>query len=358
MTTFLRKLNGIVVAALLIVAGYMWGMSDNAPLTAQDREVLITEIERITADVYTRVSPSIVAISIADPLVGELSSGSGFVVDTDGHLLTNFHVVDEIKGHNTRIEVNFFDGTIVLAEVVGTDPDSDLALLKVNVPAEQLKPAILADSDALVIGQQVLAIGSPFGQRWTLTSGIISALDRTIEGLGNFQIGAVIQTDAAINPGNSGGPLLNLRGEVIGINSQIVTRIGERSNSGIGFAVPVNLAKRVIEELRTKGTVEYAYLGVGSVEDINLRIIERLNLPNNTRGVKVGTVTGPAAKAGLRANDIIIAIDDRPIHSFGALIAYLSGHTRPNQTIQVRVLRDNQPVEVTVTLGTRQRTTP
>jgi len=358
MTTFLRKLNGIAVAAMLIVAGYVWGMNDDAPLTAQDREALITEIERITADVYNRVSPSIVAIGIADPVIGEISGGSGFVVDTDGHILTNFHVVDEIEGHSTRIEVNFFDGTIVLAEVVGTDPDSDLALLKVSLPAEQLTPAVLADSDALIIGQQVLAIGSPFGQRWTLTSGIISALDRTIEGLGNFQIGAVIQTDAAINPGNSGGPLLNLRGEVIGINSQIVTRIGERSNSGIGFAVPVNLAKRVIEELRAKGTVDYAYLGVGNVEDINLRIIERLNLPNNTRGVRIGTVTGPAARAGLRANDIIIAVDARPIESFGALIAYLSGNTRPDQTIQVRVLRDNQPVEVAVTLGTRQRVTP
>lgn len=349
----LRKFGWLVAALILLGAGYVFGSQVNdRGLSAQDPGVLMTEIERIYSDVYTRTSPSIVAISIADPVFGELGGGSGFVIDTVGHIVTNFHVVDQ-AGPSDRIEVNFYDGTITRAELIGGDPDSDLALLKVTLSPERLQPLVLADSDALMIGQGVLAIGSPFGQRWTLTSGIVSALERTIDGLGDYQIGAIIQTDAAINPGNSGGPLLNLRGEVVGVNSQIITRDGERSNSGVGFAVPSNLVKRVVQQLRDNGFVEYAFLGVANVEEVNLRIIERLGLPDNTRGVRVGTVTGPAQAAGLRSNDIITRIDERDVIGFGSLIAYLAGNASPNQMVTITVLREGQILQIPVQLGRR-----
>jgi 2-alkenal reductase len=349
----------LAVAVTLLGAGYVIGVNvDRDSVSAQDAGVLVTDIERIFSDVYTRSSPAIVAIGIADPVFGEFSGGSGFVIDTQGHIVTNYHVIDE-AGARDRIEVNFFDGTMARAEIVGTDPDSDIALLRVDLPAERLVTLPMADSDSLVIGQMVLAIGSPFGQRWTLTSGIVSALERTIDGLGDYQIGAVIQTDAAINPGNSGGPLLNLRGEVVGVNAQIIVRDGARANSGVGFAVPSNLVLRVIDELRDNGRVDYAFLGVGNIEDVNLRVIERMELPDNTRGVRIGTVSGPALAAGLRSNDIITRIDDRPILGFGSLLAYLAGKTRPDQTVTITVLRNGEQLAFPVTLASRpQAVTP
>jgi 2-alkenal reductase len=354
-----RRLLILAAAAALLGAGYLIGVNvDRGVLSAQEAGVLTTDIERVFADVYARSSPSIVAIGIADPVFGEFSGGSGFVIDTQGHIVTNYHVIDDI-GPRNRIEVNFFDGTMTRAEIVGTDPDSDIALLRVDLPAERLVALPMADSDSLVIGQMVLAIGSPFGQRWTLTSGIVSALERTIDGLGDYQIGAVIQTDAAINPGNSGGPLLNLRGEVVGVNAQIIVRDGQRANSGVGFAVPSNLVMRVVDELRDTGRVDYAFLGIGSIEDVNLRVIERLNLPDNTRGVRIGTVSGPAQAAGLRSNDIITGIDDRRILGFGSLLAYLAGNARPQQTVTVTVLRNGEEMAFPVTLASRpQPVTP
>jgi 2-alkenal reductase len=277
--------------------------------------------------------------------------------------VTNNHVVDGA----TRIEVNFFDGTIVRGEIIGLDPASDLALLRVDLPEEELIPVGFADSNQLVIGQTTLAIGSPFGQRWTLTTGIISALDRTIQGLTDFSIGSVIQTDAAINPGNSGGPLLNLRGEVIGVNSQIVSR--SRSNSGIGFAVPSNLVQRVVDELLTDGDVDYSYLGI-SGSDVSLTIMEAFNLPNDTRGVVVENVVGggPADEAGLRnpgapetldgltvpsSADIILAVNGNPISGMNGLISYLARETRPGDTVTMSVLRDGETMEIPVTLDVR-----
>lgn len=253
---------------------------------------------------------------------------------------------------------------------MGLDPDSDLAVLKVDMPADRLFPATIGDSDQLFIGQTVLAIGSPFNQRWTMTSGIVSALGRTIQGLTQFTVGGVIQTDTAINPGNSGGPLLNLRGEVIGVNSQIISQT--RSNSGIGFAVPSNLVKRVANELVANGRVNYSYLGISSNSEggITLRMIEALGIPNNMRGVVVETVTegGPAAQAGLRGAsnprsvrgqrvntsvDIITAIDGQPVHDMSALVSYLAGNTRPGQTVNLTVWRNGQTINIPVVLGAR-----
>ena len=287
------------------------------------------------------------------------ASGTGFVIDQQGHIVTNNHVVD--GADKDGIQVNFLDGSIVRGQVVGLDPDSDLAVLKVDMPAERLTPVQLGNSDSLFIGETTLAIGSPFGQRWTLTSGIISALDRTITGLTNFSVGAVIQTDAAINPGNSGGPLLNLQGEVIGVNSQILSE--SRSNSGVGFAIPSNLVKRVANELIANGQVNYSYLGISSISDergVTIDMIEAYNLPNNLRGVVISDIVpnGPADNAGIRGAtnrsvDVITAIDNVPVSGMSSLVSYLANYTQPGQTVNLTVYRDGQSVNIPLVLGER-----
>jgi 2-alkenal reductase len=301
----------------------------------------------------------------SDQLGQFAASGTGFVIDTDGHIVTNNHVVDSAN----QIEVNFLNGTIVEGKVVGLDPDSDLAVLKVDVPADQLTPVTLGDSNNLFIGETTLAIGSPFGQRWTLTSGIVSALDRTIQGLDQYSVGSAIQTDAAINPGNSGGPLLNLDGQVIGVNSQIAPG-SNGANAGIGFAIPSDLVKHVTEQLIKNGKVSYSYLGIASGPDISLDLINALKLPDNIRGVVVTDVTagGPAEQAGLKAPaglknvngqripssaDIITAIDGQTITNMSSLVSYLASNTVPGQTVNLSVFRDGQSVNLPVTLAER-----
>jgi 2-alkenal reductase len=345
--------------------------------TLDPQQLGLLDLEARFATLYNQVSPSVVAINVVSqaPVSGvrpvespegfDYGSGSGFVIDTNGHIVTNNHVVENALPDG--IEVNFFDGTMVRAELVATDPDSDLAVIRVDMPAERLIPVAIGDSDQLVIGQMVVAIGSPFGQRWTLTTGVVSALDRTIRGLSNFSIGSVIQTDAAINPGNSGGPLLNLRGEVIGVNSQIISET--RSNTGIGFAVPGNLVKRVVQDLLTTGSVEYSYLGI-SGEDVNLTLIESLGLPDNTRGVVVQNVIAgePAANAGLRnpgnltevrglevptSADVITAINGTPVAGMSTLISYLARNTQPGDTINLTVWRNGQTLDIPVVLSAR-----
>lgn len=371
-----RKLNqftGILIAVLLLVAGFALGTSvitltannsqqNFAQINTNSAAIPLSDVEKINADVYNRVSPSVVAISVASN--AGFSSGSGFVIDKDGHIVTNYHVVEDA----TAIEVNFLDGTIVRAEVVGTDLDSDLAVIDVDdVASDRLFPVTFGSSDELIVGQQVLAIGSPFSQRWTMTAGIISALDRAISGFTQFRIGGVIQTDAPINPGNSGGPLLNLNGEVIGVNSQINTTTG--SNSGIGFAVPSNLTVRVARELVETGRVNYSYIGIEG-RDLSLTDSEVLGLPNNVRGVVVTNVLsgGPAGQAGLRAAralnqlrddvttaDIITAIDGEPLIGFDTLISYLAKNTIPGDTITFTIIRNGQTIQVPVVLASRPR---
>lgn len=319
---------------------------------------LMTEMERVFAEIYNRVAPSVVAITVtteggSSTFGGGFSTGSGFVVDMQGHIITNLHVVDDAE----MIEVVMFDGTQTRAELIGGDADSDLAVIRVDIPAERLRPVPLANSDTVRVGQTVLAIGNPFANDWTLTSGIISALNRRISGLNNYSIGGVIQTDAAINPGNSGGPLLNLQGEVIGVNSQINSQT--RSNSGVGFAVPSNLVRRVSQELIAQGFVRYSYIGI-HMRDIDLDLIERLNLPNNIRGVAVRqAVSGfPAAVAGIRSMgvdtiDVITAIDGLPMRNFDELIGYLAINTEPGQTVNLTVYRNGEILNVPVTLAER-----
>lgn len=380
--TFKKRAVVVTAAFVLIAFGFILGTTVlntsassvhllpavQAPLEVPDP---ITENERYFASIYERVSPSVVSINVVGlSQDGNLFSagGTGFVIDKDGHIVTNNHVVDGAE----RIEVNFLDGTIVRGQVVGLDPDSDLAVLKVDLPADRLQPVALGDSNGLFIGETTIAIGSPFGQRWTLTTGVVSALDRTISGLTDFTVGAVIQTDAAINPGNSGGPLLNLQGEVIGVNSQILSET--RSSAGIGFAIPSNLVRRVATELIESGFVNYSYLGIQSQpdRDVTLPLIEANNLPNNLRGVVVDSVApnGPAAQAGLRSAgnatridgqlvptsvDIITAIDNVPLTGMSSLVAYLASNTVPGQTVTLTVWRDGQQINLPVVLGSRPR---
>jgi S1-C subfamily serine protease len=333
----------------------------------------LTDQEELYATLYNQITPSVVSINVVSRGAGESSlqndggfaygSGSGFVIDTEGHIVTNNHVVDGA----TSIEVNFYDGTIARGEIVGLDPDADLAVLKVNIDAASLHPVTFADSDQTVVGQSTIAIGSPFGEEWTMTTGIISALNRTIQGLTNFSIGSVIQTDAAINPGNSGGPLLNMNGQVIGVNSQIISRT--QSNSGIGFAIPSNLVQRVVPDLLADGRVEYSYLGISGGR-VDLALMETMGLPNNMSGIVVQEVVsgGPASQAGLQgptnvrvvdgqqvpdSADIITAINGTSVSGMPALVSYLAANTKPGDSVNLTVWRGGQQINIPVTLSTR-----
>lgn len=351
-----KSITLLALAIILVGAGFAVG---NSVGIGQAQSDLVLPAEQMFADIYNRVSPSVVAI-ITAANVGEdgedffaEGSGSGFVIDQQGHIVTNFHVVDGAD----RIEVYMFDGTIAEAQVIGLDPDSDIAVIRINVPTDRLVPVPLGDSGQLTVGQTVLALGNPFANNWTLTSGIVSALDRTIFGLNNYSIGGVIQTDAAINPGNSGGPLLNLRGEVVGVNAQIESNT--RQNSGVGFAVPSNLVKRVIGELIANGSVNYSFIGINS-RPIDLDLIQEYNLPNNIRGVAVRQVVpgSPASESGLRtigtnSIDVIIAINGQPLRDFAELVGYLAINTAPGETVQLTVYRDGQEIPISVTLSDR-----
>ena len=342
-----------------LIAAFVFGL---LPASGIQAIGIVTHPNDVFAEIYENASTSVVAISVTSD--GGGGNGSGFVIDRDGHIVTNAHVVDEA----TEIVVEFLDGGIYRAELVGLDLSSDVAVIKVAAPGEQLKPIPFADSDSLLVGQTVLAIGSPFGQGWTLTSGIVSAVDRTIRGLTEFSIGGVIQTDASINPGNSGGPLINLDGEVIGVNSQIIS--GARSSSGVGFAIPANLTRRVAEALIADGEMKYSYLGISGF-DVNLSVIEMLGLPNHFRGVVIDSFIedGPAAGSDLyeiaemrtRSGnlvemrvDIITAVDGAPIRGMNDLISYLARHTRPGQEVTLTIVRNGEiELQLPVTLDAR-----
>lgn len=341
----------------------------NQPLP--DKPVDLEYQDSLLTQIYDKVNPGIVSIQVFSTDGGGL--GSGFVFDKQGHIVTNYHVVEGAQ----KIEVDFPSGVKVHGEVAGTDTDSDLAVVKVKVPEEALFPLELADSDQIKIGQTVIAIGNPFGLTSTMTTGIVSARGRTLDSIrtaqdGNtFSAGGVIQTDAAINPGNSGGPLLDLKGRVIGVNRAIRTTTsttgGEPTNSGIGFAVPSNIVRRVAPALIEKGKYDYPYLGISSRPEISLFDQETLGLSQATGAYVVDVVPGgPADKAGLKAGnkdtddprlkaggDLIIAIDGKPVQVFGDLLAYLMENKSPGETVNLTILRDNKQEEVTITLGKR-----
>ncbi len=338
-------------------------------LPQQDSEISLASEGTLTA-LYERALPGVVAIRVV--INDGLGLGSGFVYDNQGHVVTNFHVVEGA----TRVEVDFASGYKTYGTVIGTDLDSDLAVIKVDAPAEELHPAPLGDSDMLSVGQTVIAIGNPFGLSGTMTTGIVSALGRTLDsehgapGGGYFTAGDIIQTDAAINPGNSGGPLFNLNGQVIGINRAIRTtsysEMGEPVNSGIGFAISINIVKRVVPGLIKDGEYNYPYMGISSLDDLSLHMIETLELDRFT-GAYVLSVSpnSPADRAGVRggsqteANDIpiggdlIIGIDDREIAQFDDLLKYLINHKSPGDTVVLTVLRDGKEIDLTMTLDKR-----
>jgi len=321
-------------------------------------------------NLYESVMPGIVSLQVVGDQGGSL--GSGFVYDDQGHILTNYHVVEGAS----QLEVDFTTGYKIYGTVIGTDLDSDLAVVKVNAPASELHPLPLGNSESLKVGQTVIAIGNPFGLSGTMTTGVISALGRTLESQreapsgGLFTAGDIIQTDAAINPGNSGGPLFNLKGEVIGVNRAIrttnFTGTGEPLNSGIGFAVAINIVKRVTPVLISEGKYDYPYLGISSVDELSLPQIEALGLQSFT-GAYVTSVTpnSPADQAGIRAGDqatsvglgaggdLITAIDGRPIQRFDDLLQYLINNKSPGETVVLTVLRGEEQLDITLTLGRR-----
>jgi S1-C subfamily serine protease len=348
------------------------------PMTQPTGSQLSTE-EALLENLYLRVNPAVVNITISSGTgsqLEELGSGSGFVIDKKGHIVTNNHVVADA----TEVDVKFFDGRVATAKLVGSDPYSDLAVIQVDVPESWLVPVELGDSDAVKVGQRVVAIGNPFGLEGSMTLGIVSAMGRTLpadqlttsQDTGVFQNPQIIQTDAAINPGNSGGPLLDLYGRVVGVNAAIRTDNGVRANSGVGFAIPVNTIKRIAPQLIEKGSASYAYLGVSSNNHFSIaELASALKLPVD-HGVLIDTVTpnGPADQAGLRGGnrdtnlrgfpvkaggDIILAIDGETLRDFDAMITYLVNHTTVGQVVTLTILRDGKEMQVQVKLGERPK---
>ena len=330
-----------VGAGAAIYAGSTGG-SSKAPTTvvasvpAQSAAATTTSLTQL----YKNVAPGVVDIVVNTSSggfgdQGAQAEGSGFVVDSSGDIVTNQHVVAGQNG----IKVTFQDGKTAKATVVGTDPSTDIAVIKVNVDASELHPLTFGSSAAVEVGQSVAAIGSPFGLPETLTSGIISALNRTISAPNNFSISGAIQTDAPINHGNSGGPLLNSSGQVIGVNAQIESDSG--GNDGVGFAIPSDAVKSVSDTIITGGKVQHAYLGVtiGTA---------------SSGGAQVSTVKAdtPAAEAGLKAGDIITALDGTTIATADDLTAKVSAH-QSGDKVTLTIKRSSSSLKITVTLGTR-----
>jgi S1-C subfamily serine protease len=324
--------------------------------------------------IFENTNPGVVAIKTLTSLA------SGWVYSSDGYIVTNAHAV----GSETRLEVDFPSGQKVFGQVVGSDVNSDLAVIRVEVDASLLHPLPLGDSDNLRVGQILVAIGNPFGYDSTMTTGIVSALGRSLPTSaqapngGYYSTGDLIQTDAALNPGNSGGPLLDLNGDVVGVNRAIQTSAytssGDPVNSGIGFAISVNTVKRVVPGLIAHGHYDYPYLGIEALalDDIPLEAINLLGLPTTTGAYVTSIVPdGPCDHAGLRAgtealnlpgyqnsslkvgSDLIVAVDGEPVNTFDDLIGYLAVHKSPGDTITLTVWRSGQQIAIPVTLGTR-----
>ena len=344
-----------------------------------------TSVATPAVTVYQRNAASVVNItsiglitSRGAPTQVPQGIGSGFMLDADGRIVTNNHVVQDAS----QLAVTFSDATIVAARLVGRDADNDLAVIQVDPSdtddsgrpiQDRLKPVGLADSDQVMIGEVAIAIGSPLGLQQTVTQGIVSAR-RDPEGAGESidLLGGAIQSDAAINPGNSGGPLFNAAGQVIGVNTAILSQSG--GNEGIGFAIPINVVKRVAPELIQNGRYRHPYVGIASLPlaQVGQAVRQQLGVPANQSGILVLEATGRAADAGIRGGnrlvsignqqvptggEIVVAVDGRPLSSGGDLRAYIENSKRPGDTVTLTVVRNGQHQDVTVTLAERPQQT-
>lgn len=306
--------------------------------------------------IYSQLKDSVVLIQT------NLGLGSGFVYDTEGHIITNHHVID---GADT-IEATFLDGNITSATVIGMDVYSDLAVIKVDSHVTTLKPVVIGASSDLSVGEPVAAMGNPFGLSDTLTVGIVSSLGRTLEATGNYVIIDVIQIDAAINPGNSGGPLVNGKGQVVGVNTAIESETG--TFTGIGFAIPSETVKREIDELIETGSYEHPWLGISAL-DVNIAIADAIGL-EKPQGVLIVDITagGPADNAGLRGTtenvtidgqtipiggDVITEMDGTAISRMTDLVVYMERNTSPGDGVVFGIIRDGEKTSVEITLGER-----
>jgi serine protease Do len=345
----------------------------------------VAAFESTLEQIYAQVNPSVVSINVTIPAqstqspFGQLGPnfgqqgpqysqalGSGFVWDKQGHIVTNNHVVEGAD----QIQVVFYDGTTASAQVVGTDPESDLAVLQVNVPASELHPVQMADSTQIKVGQLAIAIGNPFGQAGTMTAGIVSAIGRYLPANGgtttgpNYTIPDIIQTDAPINPGNSGGVLVDENGQVMGVTAAIESPV--RANAGIGYAIPSAIVKKVVPSLIETGTYQHPRMGLSGTT-LTPDLAQAMNLPADQRGALVIDVTpgGPADQAGIQGStgtaqilgqevpvggDVIIAINGQPVKTFEDLVAYLANQTSVGDTVTLTVLRDGQQMQISVTL--------
>ena len=290
------------------------------------------------------------------PEGGGSATGSGFVIDQEGHVITNNHVVEGASSVSVKLgdSEKSYD-----AEVVGTDPGTDIALLKVDAPADEFHPLRLGRSSELEVGDPVVAIGNPFGLDRTVTSGIVSALQRNIQAPNGFSISHVIQTDAAINPGNSGGPLINAEGAVIGINAQIATGGGGNGNVGIGFAIPIDTVRANLEQLKETGEVEHAFIGI-SGGTLTPELAKALNLPV-AEGVIVQNVIkdGPADKAGLEAGNTSATIDGEEVRLGGDIITEVDGEKLKSMDELVEIIQESEPgdeLKLTILRGDREKT--
>lgn len=306
--------------------------------------------------IYDQLKGSVVLIQT------DLGLGSGFVYDLNGHIVTNYHVID---GANT-IQVTFLDGNITSADVIGMDLYSDLAVIKVDSDSTELIPVVLGSSSELTVGEPIAAMGNPFGLSDTLTIGVVSSLQRTLDAAGGYLIIDVIQIDAAVNPGNSGGPLVNTKGQVVGVNTAIESDTG--SFTGIGFAVPSDTVKREIDDLIETGSYKHPYLGI-SVLEVNIQLAELIGL-DKPQGILVIEITeeSPADLAGIRGGeeittidgqeimlggDVITRVNDKQVITMNDLVVYLERNTDPGESVDLGIIRDGQEVIIPVILGER-----
>jgi S1-C subfamily serine protease len=386
----LKRLRAVLaaLAVTVLIAGCGGGGGGDSSTSAASPTQTATQVVIQASDgsfnpaeIYQDVSPGVVTIDsvfeggVNDILGGGGSAGqgSGFVVDRDGEIVTNAHVVTS-GGHLNgggapheakQVFVEFGNRNRVPAEIKGFDADADVALIKVDPDGLDLEPVTLSDRSSFAVGEPVAAIGSPFGEEQSLSVGVVSATDRTVEGLTNFGIDNAIQTDASINPGNSGGPLLDAKGQVIGINEQIASSSG--SNSGVGFAIPVTSVRYSLDQLKADGKVEYAFLGVTS-ESLYPQLAEHLGLDTEVGALITDVVNGsPADDAGLTGSsgedtfqlqrvktggDVVTAVDGKPVLQNNDLSELIAAH-KPGDSVTLDIIRDGNKESVDVTLGSR-----